>query len=369
MHKPRVVLITGHYWNSKRKAGFHWLADAFHNLDWEVLFFTASLSWLSYLRRDHRLRYFEFWGERNVLCKVKPGFFSYVWFTPFHPANLRFALLNRLSKRLFASYGELPLGEVEEWITSADIFVFESTPGLMLFHKFKSLNPQAKFIYRASDDLRLLKNHPVVVELENAILSEFDVVSVPSQYMYENFKDRAQNLYLHYHGIQKELFDRSYLSPFDKAKSPNFVFVGISRLDYDFLQRAAHLLLEAQFHIVGPFEPKIRNSNIHFYGEQPFINTIPFIKCADVGLATWEYSPGAESFSDTLKIIQYSYVRLPIIAPDFLCSSRPNVISYRPGDDASIAEALRKALEMDRSTIPTSDIYSWEELVQALLEG
>ncbi len=56
----RVVLITGHYWNSKRKAGFHWLADAFLRQGWEVVFFTAPpapLSLLSVIRRDYRLDY------------------------------------------------------------------------------------------------------------------------------------------------------------------------------------------------------------------------------------------------------------------------------------------------------------------------
>lgn len=99
--KQRVVLVTGHYWYFKRWAGFHWLADAFHRLGWEVLFFTASLSWLSYIRHNHRLKYPMLWAQRNQLWLVAPGFFSYVWFTTFHPANLRIALFNRLSKPLF----------------------------------------------------------------------------------------------------------------------------------------------------------------------------------------------------------------------------------------------------------------------------
>lgn len=366
--KPRVVLVTGHYWYSKRRAGFHWLADAFHRLGWEVLFFTASLSWLSYVRRDHRLRYPSLWKERNRLIPSAPGFFSYVWFTPYHPANLRSNVLNHLSKALFARYGDLPLGPAEEWIRSADLIVFESTPGLLLFHRFKRLNPGARFVYRASDDLRLLKNHPLVLEMEKVILPEFDLVSVPSAYMYQLFRDKTPRLRLHFHAIRKDLFDRDYPNPYLGLLGPHLVFVGVSHFDYDFLERASRIFPNARFHIVGPIQAQIKRPNVHFYGERPFSETIPYIKFADVGLANRTYAPGAESLSDSLKIIQYTYARLPIVAPEFLRSSRCNVIPYRPGEEESIKRAITKALETDRSSIDVSDIYSWEELAQRLVE-
>lgn len=366
--RTRVVLVTGHYWHSKRRAGFHWLADAFHRLGWEVLFFTASLSWLSYLRRDYRLSYPSLWRERNQLSPAAAGLFSFVWFTPYHPANLRSGLLNRLSKPLFARYGDLPLGEAEEWIRSADLVIFESTPGLLLFWRFKRLNPGARFVYRASDDLRLLKNHPLVLEVEEAVLPEFDLVSVPSAYMYELFRDKTSRLRLHFHAIRKDLFDRDYPNPYLDLPGPHLVFVGVSHFDYDFLERASRIFPNAQFHIVGPLQAKINRPNVHFYGERPFPETIPYIKFADVGLANWTYVPGAESLSDSLKIVQYTYARLPIVAPEFLRSSRPNIVLYRPGDDTSIRDAIQKALAIDRSSVSASDIYSWEELALRLAE-
>ena len=366
--KPRVVLVTGHYWYSKRRAGFHWLADAFQRLGWEVLFFTASLSWLSYLRRDHRLSYPNLWRERNRFSAAAAGLFSFVWFTPYHPANLRSGFLNKLSKPLFARYGDLPLGEAEEWIRSADLVVFESTPGLLLFRQFKRLNPGARFVYRVSDDLRLLKNHPLVLEMEEAVLPEFNLVSVPSAYMYKLFQDKTPRLRLHSHAIRKDLFDRDYPNPYLGLPGPHLVFVGVSYFDYDFLERASRTFSDAQFHIIGPLRVQIKRPNVRFYGERPFLETIPYIKFADVGLANRTYTPGAESLSDSLKIIQYTYARLPIVAPEFLRSSRHNVISYRPGEEESIKRAIQKALEMDRSSISVSDIFSWEELAQRLVE-
>ncbi|CCH67980.1 hypothetical protein RINTHH_18250 [Richelia intracellularis HH01] len=48
----------------------------------------------------------------------------------------------------------------------SDLFIFDSKPALFFFEGFKQINPNAKFIYRFFDDLRSLKNHTVVVKIE-----------------------------------------------------------------------------------------------------------------------------------------------------------------------------------------------------------
>ena len=362
----KVVLVTGHYWRSKRKAGFHWLADAYHRMGWDVLFFTTSISWVSWLRRDHRSRYKEVLRQRRRIVEVGSNFRSYVWFTPFHPADLRLNWLNRLTSGMFQLYGNLPLGEAEGFIKTADLFVFESTPGLLLVERFRKLNPAARFVYRVSDDLRLLRTHPVVLEAERNLLSRFDLVSVPSPYLFRLFAGKTRNLRLHYHAIRKDLFDREWRNPYERDGLPNLVFVGVSHFDHDFLERASRLFPRWRFHIIGPIDPTPHRANVIFYGEVPFEETVPYIKFADIGLANWAYRPGAESFSDSLKIIQYTYVRLPVVAPDFIRSNRLNVVTYRPGDDQSIANALMAARSMDRSNISVEGIYSWEELAATL---
>lgn len=364
----KVVLVTGHYWSSKRKAGFHWIADAYQRLGWDVLFFTASISWVSWLRRDYRLRYRELVRQRRRMVEMGPGLRSYVWFAPFHPADLRISWLNRMTSGIFRLYGNLPLGEAESFIRTADLFVFESTPGLLLVGRFRKLNPTARFVYRASDDLRLLHTHPVVLEAEQKALPCFDLVSVPSSYLFQLFRGKTPNLQLHYHGVRKDLFDREWRNPYEQDGTPNLVFVGVSHFDHDFLERASRLFPRWRFHIIGPIEPTPRRVNVMFYGEIPFEETVRYVKFADIGLANWTYRPGAESLTDSLKIIQYTYARLPVVAPEFIQADRVNVVLYRPGDDESIANALTTARCMDRSRIGVEDIYSWEELA-AMLSG
>ncbi|MDJ0697122.1 glucuronosyltransferase [Mastigocoleus sp. MO_188.B34] len=357
----RVILVTGHYWKSKRKAGFHWLADAFWQQGWQVVFMTAALSWMSVIRRDYRLAY-PVLQEANKLLQVDDRIWSYVWFTPWHPGNLRLDFLNNLSQPLFSTYGELLLGEVEPMIKQADLFVFESTPALLLFKKFKRLNSNACYIYRVSDDLRFLRNHNVVLETEERIASEFDLISTPSQKIYNIFEGLPK-LKLHLHGIRKDIFDQKHLTPYPPSGNPNLIFVGNSYFDYDFLEQASKIFPDWQFHIIGPIPNLPQRNNIKAYGELPFEKTIPYLKHADIALQTRSYHPGVESLSDSLKVIQYTYCQLPIIAPVFLYSSRSHIFYYHPNDVRSIENALKSAQAFDASQIQTDDICSWEELV------
>jgi 2-beta-glucuronyltransferase len=364
--KRKAVLFTGHYFDSRRKAGFHWIAEALERAGWEVLFFTAGVSRLSIIRRDYRLEY-PIREEAGKVQDLTDSIKSFVWFTPWHPANLRLSLFNRLSRTLFERYDQFSFGEAEQFITDCDLCLFESTPAIMLAERVRELAPKAKLVYRVSDDLRLLRNHPVVLEKESQYLSLFDLVSVPSQYIHSRF-GTLPKLKLQRHGIHKEAFDGGHESPYGRD-TRNLVFVGNAHCDTDFLERAGHRFPELNFHIIGPIKNVPKLLNVHAYGELPHSRTVPYIKHADIGLHTLAYRMGAESFTDSLKVIQYSYCRLPIVAPDFLRTSREHMFYYEPGDDRSIESSLKGALALDRSTIDTTGIASWDELTEQLCES
>src|ERR1019366_6215502 len=108
----RVVFVTSHYFDAKRKAGFHWLAEAFWRAGWHVVFFTESISWLSWLRRGDRCKDPVFRGARR-LRYLRDRLASYVWMTPWHPINLRSDLLNQLSAPVLRLYGNFPIRDAE----------------------------------------------------------------------------------------------------------------------------------------------------------------------------------------------------------------------------------------------------------------
>lgn len=363
----KSLLVTRHYLESKRRAGLHWLADAYWRAGWEVIFFTGAISRLSRLRGDYRFAY-PVRREANRVKWLSQRLASFVWYTKWHPANLRSSLLNWLAGGLFARYGELPLGPSEPLVKAADLIIFESTPALLLFDRFKRINPHARYVYRASDDLRLLKNHPVVIQAEDRYTPLFDLVSAPCQYILDRFA-HLPHAALHHHAPCREILDRDTPSPYKGDWDAKAVFAGQAMFDCDFLARAARLMPKWAFHIIGDIRRLPHRANVFAHGEMAFAELAPFIKHADVGLQTLEYRHGGECFTDSLKVIQYTYCRLPIVAPQFLRSERTNMFYYTPGDDESIRSAMQAALQFDRSAIIPAEIGTWDQLAKELAGG
>lgn len=361
---PSAVLVSSHFARSKRRAGFHWIADAFRAAGWHVTFVTVGFSQLSRLKADHRFQY-GFPAGANRLETLEPGLDSYVWFTPYHPLNRLPGIGKLLLGPIFRDYGDLPMPGLEASIAAADLVIFESTSGLMLVDRFRRLNPRARVVYRVSDDLQLLRAHPVVLAAEENALPLFDLISTPSSYIQRRFAD-LPTARLQLHGIDTTPFDMASPNPYDCGWEAHATFVGTSHLDAGSLQVAAEDFPTWQFHVVGPISGIPSRPNLRMHGELPFNETVPYIVHADIGLATWANAPGAESLSDSLKVIQYTYARLPIVAPDFLASTRSNVFAYHPGDRGSIHAALHAARQFDRSTVNRSAIGSWHDLAKGL---
>lgn len=367
MKPKRVVLVSGHYLQSQRRAGFHWLAQAYHRLGWHVTFVTVGLSWLSALRRDHRMAY-PVRAQAHRLVEVAPGLESFVWFTPWHPANLRFAVLNRLASPCYRRYARFALGTLTSRIEQAELIVLESGPGLLLVERLRQLNRDARLVYRVSDDLEVLAYHPVVREAERGFVDWFDVVSVVSEPMLRRFGGRA-NVRLDPHRIARELFDAPSASPYTDATGVNAVWVGTERLDPGFLRVASAARPDWRFHIIGPVRDVPRRANVIAYGEMPFEQTVAYVKHADVGLHPLPARPGLAVFRDSLKMQQYTYCRLPVVAPSFIAGDdRPHVCGYEPNDPDSIRAALDAAERFDRARIAPAAraVGSWADLALTL---
>lgn len=359
----RVIFVTSHYWDSHRKAGFHWLADAFWRAGWDVLFFTESISWLSWLRRDRRFSY-PIFREANKLRPIRERMASYVWLTPFHPVNLRNKLLNRLSAPVLSCYQHFSLGAAQPEVARADLFVFDSDHGLFLFDRFKQLNPRARFVYRVSDDIRMMRHNPLLPAQEERIVPHFDLISAPSSRYQQLFPDLA-NVFLHNHGLEKNLFDRPHVNPY-LTPGPNVVYVGKHYFDADFMVQAVRQFPTWSFHVFGAVGELPAARNLTCYGERPFVELVPYLRHADIGLQNLTYRPGAEWFSDSLKIFQYTYCRLPIVATSYMRQARPHVSYYEPGDPESIRQALLAASRYDRAQISTADVLSWDDVASKL---
>jgi 2-beta-glucuronyltransferase len=287
--------------------------------------------------------------------------------TFFNPLTTNFPILNLIFTPFLWIYGKIIPKKMGESLKNCDLIIFESTESLLLFDKVHKLNKNTKYIYRVSDLLEVNHTPQFVIDYEKKIAPMFDLISVPSEYIFKKF-NHLPNARLHYHGINKELFATVNIIPEEYTQfEKNIVFVGTTHFDNEFIKIATGLFPQWGFHIIGPLNESAKAPNILYYGEMSFNKTIPYLKHADVGLQTRKSDYGLASLSDSLKVLQYTYCKLPIVAPNGLNSSRKNFIYYIPGDVNSIRIALNNAITFNRSEIGTSNIHSWDELVELLI--
>jgi 2-beta-glucuronyltransferase len=76
--------------------------------------------------------------------------------------------------------------------------------------------------------------------------------------------------------------------------------------------------------------------------------------------------PGYASLGQGNKVAQYSYCRLPIVAPAQLEGDRPNLCFFEPGDTESLRRALEEAEQMPHSPAFADGVRSAEELAAVL---
>jgi 2-beta-glucuronyltransferase len=356
----RVILVSPAYLGSKRRVGFHHLAAAFWNLGWEVTFVTAPISYLSRLRRDYRFEY-PVLAEANRLVSVRERLTSFVLLTRWQPGNLRSPLANRLSAQLFRRYARVPLGPLESLVPEADLVVFEGTAALLLVPRFRSLAPAARFVYRPSDDLRRLRVHPLLAETEAEAVPQVDLVSVPTRQIADALAPYGE-VYVHPPAIDKAAFDRKSDSPY--GGGPAAVFVGVTRrFDYPTLGTAAGLAPHVSFHVVG-LPSRTERENVTFHSELPFEDVVPYLQHATFALLF--FPPGYPSLGQGNKVMQYSYCRLPIVAPAHLEPDRENMCVFEHGDAESLRDALAEAERMQHSPTFAEGIRSAEELAAVL---
>lgn len=365
--KRRVLIVTGHHFaEAPRKVDLHFMADALRAGGDHVDFLACRLSFLSRFLKDGRFAY----ARQRPLNRwnlVGEGLEEFLWYAPFHPMNLKLPLLNALSGPLFRLYGRLLPKAVMDRMASYTHILIESGPPPLLSHRMRQAAPKARIIYHAADRLKTIRVHPCVEEALAKGIGDYDLIHIMAEAMRADFPADAPILYLP-HGIARDSFDRTVESPY--ATPRNAVSVGDMLFDARVIDTLAAAYPDWTFHLFGKKAvPSELRTNIVVHGEVAFETIVPFIKFADIGLAPYGRSEGADYLSQSsLKMIQYSYCRLPIVAPTFAAGGRDHVCAYDPGDEASVIEAFRRAQSFDRGAIETASIRGWQEAVQLLFD-
>lgn len=368
MKPSRVLILTGqHFVDAPRKVDLHFIADALSKKGVHVDFVSWRLSHVSRFLSDGRWAYAR---SRVLNCWVEaaPGIDEYIWFSLLHPLNLKKRWLNGLTAPLFRQFGRfLPRAIVDRLPLYSHILV-ESGPSPLLVPAIRRAAPGARIIYHAADRLETINVHPSVISVLNQTIGLYDSIHVMAEALRRDFPAEAPVFYLP-HGISKDVFDAQAVNPY--AGLRNAVSVGDMLFDAGAIETMADANPDWTFHLFGkkaaPGRPR---ANIVVHGEVAFETIVGFIKFADIGLAPYRAGENADYLSQSsLKMIQYTYCRLPIVAPAFAAAGRDHVCAYQPGDAASIRDAFARAVAYDRRMIDTRGVRDWGETVELLFDA
>lgn len=358
----KILFLSSHLYFSKKKISFHHLADSAIKNDYDVTFLTVPNSLLSFIGDKH-----------NYLTRLRSVFYSFIIFTH-----------NKLKVSSYFSFlhqtPKLNLGKINNFFFRIgyscglnykyDILIFDSNVSLFLFDYLKVKNPYSKFIYRVSDDLVMLKQTSFLINKESELINRFDLISTPSDNLTTKLSKRNKiftKIKTHYHGINRSLFDKKYQNPFNNSYV-NLIFVGVGVIDEFFISFIKSLKKENYFfHFIGPISNEFSSKNTFFYGELKFEETLAFIKFADIGIQIRNFTEGIEVLEKSLKIIQYSYCKLPIISPKYLRLKGPNNFSYNQ-NYKSIKSAIKKALNLNRSNYDNTWVKDWDTVLENILD-
>lgn len=359
----KVVLVTYHAVDGERRTGFHFWADLLDKQGVKVDWVTAGFSTLTGLKKDAR----GYKPPHNQWTHLTPNLRKYVWKPLFHPANFDNDIVNLLAWPVFSLYPMMMPAALKDGIKDADLFIVESGAGATLVPELARLCPDAKFLYNFSDRYSIIKYHPMVPHAEKRALRHYDMIRVNAAVVANDFPQDAPVVYVP-QAIEKSWFDAAAQNPYKTPK--NAISVGDMQFDARAIEALAKKFPDWHFHLFGRKSRITKDLlNVTAHGEFALADLVPYIKFADIGIAPYAHSDDGEYLSQSsLKLVQYTYCRLPIVAPQFASLGRGHVMAYDARDiEGTIGAAFARAITFDRASIDTSDVLDWQEMLSRMM--
>jgi 2-beta-glucuronyltransferase len=358
--KAPFLVVTGHDFRSRRKANIHFIAHELSRRG-KTRVFSLGFSQLSRLKKDPRL---PLWNKANKIETVA-GVDCYLWRTILHPFNLRRSALDPLAAAWFRSYVKSAPKIFDEWASESATIVLESGMPPIMAERIRALNPGARLLYLASDDLRTLGCSNFIVEELARTANLYNSARLPSKQMRGILPANLPSFVIP-HGLDRDIANHTEPSPY--GPGVNAVSVGSMLFDAEFFAIAAAAFPQVTFHVIGAGAKGARLSapNILVYDEMAFLQTVPYIKHAAFGIAPYCADGVAPYLADTsMKLMQYGFLGVPAVCPQVTVGDHAGRFGYEPGDPASIAGAIEGALNC--RGFAGERVLSWSEVTDRIV--
>ncbi|HEY4072509.1 MAG TPA: hypothetical protein VGM52_05330 [Herbaspirillum sp.] len=354
------LVISAHDYRSHRKAGIHFVAAELAKLR-PTRFFSCQYSLLSQLKSDPRASLLPLANKKTTFNGVE----CYLWKTVIHPFNVRKFYLRPFENFLFRRYVGHPSPVLISWIEEAETVFFESGIAPIFFDLVRRLNPRAKTIYVASDDLATINTAAYVQSTFKRVAAEMTALCLKSRFMADGMP-QSDNRYVIPHGFDFSVAEHADPSPYPGGI--NAVSVGSMLFDPEFFVAASRRFPNIVFHIIGSGTGRHAGygDNVKVYDEMPHRLTLPYIKHASIGIAPYGSPNLPRYLSDTsLKLIQYDFFKLPAVCPSGIVGDYATRFGYEQGNAESIVAAIEAAIAAPR--ISSRKPLQWSQVVERML--
>lgn len=355
------LILSAHDYRSPRKANLHFITSELVKRG-PTRFFSLRYSLLSKRTADPRL---SLDAEANKIG-THQGVECYLWKTLIHPFNTRRKWLRPLESLMYYWYSRGHNAVLRKWISEATVIVLESGIAPIFFDLIKSLNPNAKILYRASDALETINVANYIHQTFARVAGQLHTIALPSKAMADAIPSK-HNLAFVPQGIDHSVTEKADPSPY--GPGIHAVSVGSMLFDASFFVLASKRFPDITFHVIGSGqgEEPGYGENVKVYGEMPFAQTLRYIKHAQLGIAPYSSNNLPAYLRDTsMKLIQYAFFEIPAICPFFIAADYPNRFGYEIGNEETIVEAINRALTPS-TAIVRQHVLSWNEVTERLL--
>jgi 2-beta-glucuronyltransferase len=358
---PNYLVITAHDYRTPRRTTMHFIADELAKRG-KTRFFSLRYSALSRLRPDGRHPIAD---RANRLERVG-NVDCFLWKTPIHPFNSRIPLLRPFEDALFRRYQSNPNPILVDWIRDAAVIIFESGTAPIYFDLARELNPGAKTIYLASDDLLTINAAGFMRDTVTRIAPRVSGIPIRSLKLASGFPPGSP-LFLVPHGLDMSIAGKADPSPY--GAGIHAVSVGSMLFDRSFFEIASKQFPEVAFHVIGSGSGSREGygGNVQVYDEMKQDRMLRYIKHAAIGIAPYRPGRALDYLADTsTKLMQYSFFGLPAVCPHAVTGNRRSRFGYEPGNAESIRSAVSAALAAGR--FPSERYLSWSEVTDRILD-
>ncbi|MBB5712146.1 hypothetical protein [Sphingomonas xinjiangensis] len=363
--KQRVVILSAFQdYRSRKKASIQQVAEGLSKTGYEVTFISTRFSQLSARTGDSRL----FLREKSNKIELVDGVRCYLWRTAVHPFSSKNVVLQALMYPAFEAYKRWPNEDVDQLLSDADYVVVESGVAAIYIERVRRLNAAAKIIYYAADLLDTIGVHPFVQDQLDRNRVHIDHVCLRSTLMKDDFPWAKGRLYKAEFGINKANYERIGPNPYPGGQ--HAVSVGSMLFDPAYFVAVAEEMPAVTFHVIGSGLTFAAPENVKIYPEMRFVETLPFLKHATIGIAPYKLAPGVEYLAESsLKLAQYDYFGLPSVCPTFAVGEQPNRFGYNPGERASMVATTAVALAAAANgPMKGREFGSWAQVGERMLQ-